>query len=66
GYTLECQANGTDFCLVYCPPGQDFFCFEPVTHPVNAHHLPGHPGLTLLHKGQTLGISCTLHVKDLS
>ena len=66
GYTLECQASGTEYCLVYCPPGEDFFCFEPVTHPVNAHHLPGHPGLTLLHKGQTMGVSCKLHVKDLS
>lgn len=57
GYTLGCQATGSPYCLVYCPPGEDFFCFEPVSHPVNAHHLPGHPGLTLLHKGQSANIS---------
>ena len=57
GYSLECQATDSRYCLVYCPPGEDFFCFEPVSHPVNAHHLPGHPGLTLLHKGQSTRMS---------
>lgn len=57
GYTLECHATGASYCLVYCPPGEDFFCFEPVSHPVNAHHLPGHPGLTLLHKGQSANLT---------
>lgn len=57
GYTLECRATGAPYYLVYCPTGEDFFCFEPVSHPVNAHHLPGHPGLTLLHKGQSASLS---------
>lgn len=53
GYQLACQASGADYYLVYCPVGQDFFCFEPVTHPINAHHLPGQPGLQLLRMGQS-------------
>ncbi|MET0950528.1 MAG: aldose 1-epimerase [Pseudomonas sp.] len=53
GYELECQASGSQFFLVFCPPGLDFFCFEPVSHPVNAHHLPGHPGLRLMQKGES-------------
>lgn len=53
GYELECQARGAQFFLVFCPPGLDFFAFEPVSHPVNAHHLPGHPGLRLLEKGES-------------
>ncbi|AZF16800.1 aldose 1-epimerase [Pseudomonas sp. R3-18-08] len=53
GYTLECQATGADYFLLYCPPGLEFFCIEPVSHPVNAHHLPGRPGLKLLEQGQS-------------
>ena len=37
-----------------------FFCFEPVSHPVNAHNLPGMPGLTLLAAGETLTAEMTL------
>ncbi|MBP0951426.1 aldose 1-epimerase [Pseudomonas sp. 20GA0080] len=59
GYELHCEASGSEYFLVFCPPGLDFFCFEPVSHPVNAHHMPGHPGLKLLQQGEsmTLGFS---------
>ena len=30
----------------------DFFCFEPVSHPVDAFHLPGMPGLRTLAAGR--------------
>lgn len=59
GYTLECQATGADYFLLYCPPGLGFFCIEPVSHPVNAHHLAGRPGLKLLEHNQ----SVQLHFK---
>lgn len=65
GYQLECQAGGSDFYLLYCPPGLDFFCLEPVSHPVNAHHLPGRPGLRLLEQGQSTELSFTLHYRAL-
>ena len=44
-------------------PGSDaaFFCFEPVTHPVDAHNRPGGPeanGLSVLAHGETLAMSC--------
>lgn len=54
GYRLDCHAEGFDHYLLYCPPGQPFFCFEPVSHPVNAHHLPGRPGLVLLQPGESI------------
>ncbi|MCP1418675.1 aldose 1-epimerase [Pseudomonas laurylsulfativorans] len=59
GYELDCQATGSDYYLLYCPVGLGFFCIEPVSHPVNAHHLPGRPGLRLLEQGQSVesGIS---------
>lgn len=65
GYVLECQATGSDYYLLYCPPGLDFFCIEPVSHPVNAHHLPGRPGLKLLEQGQSLELGFSLQYKPL-
>ena len=65
GYELECQASGSDYYLLYCPPGLDFFCIEPVSHPVNAHHLPGRPGLRLLEQGQSTSLGFTLHYRAL-
>jgi aldose 1-epimerase len=48
--------------IVYSPSAAaDFFCFEPVTHAVDAHNLPGGPeanGLAILAPGSTLTISC--------
>lgn len=65
GYELECQASGSDYYLLYCPAGLDFFCIEPVSHPVNAHHLPGRPGLRLLEQGQSTSLGFTLHYRAL-
>jgi aldose 1-epimerase len=38
----------------------EFFCFEPVSHPVDAHNLPGMPGLIFLAQGETLTAEMTL------
>lgn len=65
GHELECQATGSDCYLLYCPPGLDFFCLEPVSHPVNAHHLPGRPGLILLEQGQSTELGLTLQYRAL-
>ena len=34
----------------------DFVCFEPVTHPVNAHNMPGWPGLQMLNCNEQMSI----------
>ena len=60
GYALECRASGADYFLLFCPPGLGFFCIEPVSHPVNAHHLPGRPGLKLLEQGQSTQLDFSL------
>ena len=48
--------------IVYSPAGEpDFFCFEPVSHLINAHNLPGGAttnGLTILAPQQSVSISC--------
>lgn len=47
--------------LLYSPSAAaDFFCFEPVSHPVNAHNLPGRPGLVILATGGRLSVGMTL------
>lgn len=58
GVALEIEAD-MDYFILYIPPGRDFFCFEPVDHPINAHNLPGQPGLTVLAPGATLRRRCT-------
>ena len=53
GVALEIEAD-MDYCILYVPAGRDFFCVEPVDHPINAHNLPGQPGLSLLAPGAAL------------
>jgi aldose 1-epimerase len=51
-------AEGHDgHCLVvYRPREGPCFCMEPVTHPVDAIHLPGQPGLKTLQPGEALSL----------
>lgn len=52
--TLEADMS---YYVLYAPLGADFFCFEPVDHPINAHNMPGGAtsnGLTLLGPQQQL------------
>ncbi len=65
GYSLEI-ASDQGIYLLFCPEGKPFFCFEPVSHPVNAHHLPGKPGLVLLSENQRLGLTFTLQYRSLN
>ncbi len=47
-----------DTCLiVYRPDAGPTFCFEPVTHPVDAIHLPGQPGLRWLGSGDSMRLA---------
>lgn len=46
--------------IIYSPdPHCGFFCFEPVSHPINAHNLPGMPGLQVLRPMESLSMSMT-------
>lgn len=65
GYQPQYSSRGTDYFILFTPSEQAFFCFEPVTHPVNAHHLKGHPGLRLLRQGQTSHLSFRLQYQTL-
>jgi len=47
--------------ILYSPDDQaDFFCFEPVSHPVDAFHLPSRPGLVGLPSGRCMRVSMTV------
>lgn len=47
--------------ILYSPDAQaDFFCVEPVSHPVDAFNLPGRPGLQVLNPRETLSASLRL------
>ena len=54
--SLAISAN-TDYYVLYTPPEEDFFCFEPVDHPIDAVNLPGGGaahGMTVLARGERL------------
>ncbi|NEX59737.1 aldose 1-epimerase [Noviherbaspirillum galbum] len=57
GYQLSMvmpDCNG--YSLMYRPPGGDCFCFEPITHPIDAFHMPNRPGLAILGHGDSLAL----------
>lgn len=49
--------------LLYRPPGLDYFCLEPITHPIDAFHMPDQPGLIPLSTGQSLSLKTTLLIR---
>lgn len=59
-------ARQDGYCLLYRPPAGPAFCFEPVTHPIDAFHAPGYPGLRVLHAGEslTLQVQWRLHLAE--
>ena len=65
---VDTQAPLTVYIL-YSPSAEaEFFCFEPVSHAVNAHNLPPGPetnGLVVLTPGRMLAIECTFRVREL-
>lgn len=62
GIAVQVNASPNLDCAVVYSPGSSaaFFCFEPVSHPVDAHNLPGWPGLVALDPGEALEMSMAL------
>jgi aldose 1-epimerase len=54
------DCNG--YSLFYRPPDEHYFCLEPITHPIDAFHVPGRPGLVFLAKGESLTLRATFLV----
>jgi aldose 1-epimerase len=58
------MANCNGYNLLYRPPGRSYFAVEPVTHPVNAFHMEGKPGLVVLARGQSLSLKVEFFVEE--
>lgn len=52
-----------NYLLVFRKTTGDHFCLEPVSHPINAFHLPGQPGLQMLSKGESLTLAVSWRFK---
>lgn len=53
-----------DIYMLYLPNNRpDFFCFEPMTHLPNAHHMPGYGGLRLLAAGDVMSSTMTIRLR---
>jgi aldose 1-epimerase len=70
GLRLDIAAEPPLLTFILYSPGAeaDFFCFEPVTHPVDAHNLPGGPkanGLVILAPLETLSATCLFRPRRL-
>lgn len=57
------DCNG--YTLFYRKPGADFFCLEPITHPIDAFHMPEQPGLVFLGHGDSLALRAKFLVSGL-
>lgn len=65
GFAIDLTMAACDgYALMYRPPGLDFFCLEPITHPIDAFHMPGQPGLRLLASGQSMTLSLSMRVQE--
>jgi aldose 1-epimerase len=63
---VEAQRPLTVYILYSPSADSEFFCFEPVTHAVDAHNLPPGPqahGLVVLKPGRRLAVECTFRVR---
>ncbi|MCR9120816.1 MAG: aldose 1-epimerase [Phyllobacteriaceae bacterium] len=50
-----------DHAMVFAPSADaGFFCFEPVSHAVDAINAPGHPGMAVLASGHAMTVSMTI------
>jgi aldose 1-epimerase len=59
--SLSISAPDLSTLIVYSPSdASPFLCLEPVSNPVDAHNLPGQPGLVRLEPGEGLSASMVL------
>jgi len=52
------------YSLMYRPPGLPYFCYEPITQPIDAFHMDGRPGLVELGKGQSFQLRVRFSVNE--
>lgn len=61
--TMKVQLScATPYLMVFRMADKPFICLEPQTHPVNAHNVPGQPGLVLLSAGERARLAMEIAV----
>ncbi|QXB21735.1 aldose 1-epimerase [Lelliottia amnigena] len=50
--------------MLFRMSGESFLCLEPQSHPVNAHHQPGQPGLVALRQGDSTHLAMEIAVES--
>ena len=60
---VSTHSASPNYLLVFRKTTGDHFCLEPVSHPIDAFHLPGQLGLQLLEKGESLTLSVSWRFK---
>jgi aldose 1-epimerase len=58
------DCNG--YTLFYRAPEREFFCLEPITHPIDAFHMTDFPGMAFLAHGDSLALRTKFLVAPLS
>lgn len=59
--TLSSQ---TPWLMLFRMSGESFLCLEPQSHPVNAHHQAGQPGLVALGRGDSTRLAMEIAVES--
>jgi len=66
GLRIEMQMQDCNgLSLMYRPPGLDYFCLEPITHPIDAFHMSDRLGLVNLTPGATMQLVTHFKVSEL-
>jgi aldose 1-epimerase len=63
---VSTHSASPNYLLVFRKATGDHFCLEPVTHPIDAFHQPGQPGLQVLQKGESLTLAVSWRFKTTS
>ncbi|WP_455425407.1 aldose 1-epimerase [Dryocola sp. LX212] len=58
-------SSGAPYLMVFRMADEPFICLEPQSHAVNAHNMPGQPGLILLGEGDTTRLTLEIQVSPL-
>jgi aldose 1-epimerase len=56
------MADSNGYSWMYRPPDLSYFCLAPITHPINAFHMQGRPGLVELSTNESLTLKTTFIV----
>jgi aldose 1-epimerase len=63
---VSTHSASPNYLLLFRKATGDHFCLEPVSHPIDAFHQPGQPGLQLLKKGESLTLAVSWRFKTTS